>query len=226
MNITNDIISAYIENLYIYRNEALKELRNFAEQNHVPIILKDTEELLRALIKLKKPARVLEIGTAVGYSSCVFADACRCMVTTVELDDKMADIAEHNIRSFGFEEKIKVVRGDAAEYLKQLAQRPQSEAGSTFDMVFIDAAKSHYREFWDLSMPFVSQDCIVICDNVLMKGMTASDEFDIKHRYKTSIRNMREFITYINKLDYAETAVLPVGDGVSVSLLNKHHPDK
>ena len=226
MNNTNDIISAYIENLYIYRNEALKELRNFAEQNHVPIILKDTEGLLRALMKLKKPAQVLEIGTAVGYSSCVFVDACGCNVTTVELESNMADTAELNIRNLGFEKCIKVVRGDAIEYLDRLNKESESKENIRFDAVFIDAAKSHYREFWDLSMPFVSQDGIIICDNVLMKGMTASEEFDTKHRYKTSIRNMRDFITYINGLDYAETTILPVGDGVSVSLINKRHPNK
>ena len=221
MNITNDIISAYIENLYTNRNEELLELRGFAEQNHVPIIMKDTEGLLKTLMKLKKPAHVLEIGTAVGYSSCVFADACGCQVTTVETNEEMADIAEENIRNFGLDNKINVVRGDARDLLRQLQNLTESEEKGQFDIVFIDAAKSHYRDFWDLSLPLLTNEGVIICDNVLQKGMTASDEFDTKKRYKTSIKKMREFLIYINGLENVETTVLPVGDGVSVSVINK-----
>ena len=213
MNITNDIIGAYIGDLYVNDNNKLMELRTFAEEKHVPIIQKDTEGLLRALLKLKKPAMVLEIGTAVGYSSCVFADCCGCRITTVEADENMADIAETNIAELGFGDEIKVLRGDARQVLEGLQ-------GEKFDVAFIDAAKSHYREFWDLIIPLMNRDGLIICDNILMKGMTASDEFDTRGRYKTSIRKMREFVQYINNLDYADTTVLPVGDGVSVSILD------
>ena len=213
MNITNDIIGAYIGDLYVNDNNKLMELRTFAEEKHVPIIQKDTEGLLRALLKLKKPAIVLEIGTAVGYSSCVFADCCGCRITTVEADENMADIAETNIAELGFGDEIKVLRGDARQVLEGLQ-------GEKFDVAFIDAAKSHYREFWDLIIPLMNRDGLIICDNILMKGMTASDEFDTRGRYKTSIRKMREFVQYINNLDYADTTVLPVGDGVSVSVLD------
>lgn len=221
MNITNDIISAYIDNLYVNDNRQLMELRSFAEENHVPIILKDTEGLLRILMNLKKPANVLEIGTAVGYSSCVFADCCGCSVTTIEADPQMADTAESNIRNLGFADKITVLRGDAREVLANLAERRSKCEIPEYDIVFIDAAKSHYREFWDLSLPLLSEEAFIICDNVLMKGMTASDEFDTRNRYRTSIRRMREFIEYINSLEYADTTVLPMGDGVSLSLINR-----
>ena len=85
MNITNEIISSYIDNLYVNENRRLEELREFAEERNVPIIMKDTEKLLRVIMRLKEPARVLEIGTAVGYSSCVFADCCGCRVLTIEI---------------------------------------------------------------------------------------------------------------------------------------------
>lgn len=221
MNITNNIISAYIENLYVNDNRQLDELRRFAEKKHVPIILKDTEGLLRALMKLKKPANVLEIGTAVGYSACVFADCCDCSVITVEANDEMADIAESNIRNLGYSDRIRVVRGDARTFLENPDSAGENVMAEPFDIVFIDAAKSHYREFWDLALPFLNKSGMIICDNVLMKGMTASDEFDTRGRYRTSIRRMREFITYINSLEYAETTVLPVGDGVSISIIEK-----
>ena len=215
MNITNEIISAYIDNLYVNENRDLEELREFAERQNVPIILKDTEKLLKVIMRLKQPARVLEIGTAVGYSSCVFADCCGCKVLTIESDEESAETARANIENLGFQDLVEVFTGDAREVLETLSV----EDG--FDILFIDAAKSHYREFWDLAMPFMKEESMVICDNVLMRGMTASDEYDERGRHRTSIKRMREFIDYINDLDYAETAVFPVGDGVSISLIDK-----
>ena len=215
MNITNEIISAYIDNLYVNENSKLEELREFAESRRVPIILKDTEKLLKVIMKLKEPARVLEIGTAVGYSSCVFADCCGCTVITIESDEDSAKAARTNIENLGFADLVEVKEGDARDVLLSLKKEDK------FDILFIDAAKSHYREFWDLAMPLMNDESMVICDNVLMKGMTASDEYDERGRYKTSISRMREFIEYINGLDYADTAVLPVGDGVSISLIDK-----
>ena len=215
MNITNEIISAYIDNFYVNENRDLEELREFAERQHVPIILKDTEKLLKVIMKLKEPARVLEIGTAVGYSSCVFADCCGCSVLTIESDEESAKTARANIENLGFQNQVEVLTGDARDVLESLS------TDDGFDILFIDASKSHYREFWDLAMPFMKDESMVICDNVLMRGMTVSDEYDEKGRHRTSIKRMREFIEYINNLDYAETAVLPVGDGVSISLIDK-----
>ena len=215
MNITNEIISSYIDNLYVNENRRLEELREFAEERHVPIILKDTEKLLKVIMRLKEPARVLEIGTAVGYSSCVFADCCDCRVLTIESDEETAKAARTNIENLGFTDRVEVLEGDARNILCSMRET------ELFDILFIDAAKSHYREFWDLAMPLMKEESMVICDNVLMKGMTASDEYDEKGRHRTSIKKMREFIEYINSLEYAETAVLPVGDGVSISLIDK-----
>ena len=216
-NITNELISAFIDELYYNENEQIQELREFAEANHVPIILKDTEGLLAALMKLKRPEKVLEIGTAIGYSASFFVDCCGCKVTTIESNDEMYESAVNNIEAMGFADKITVLKGDAVDVLQEM----QADNLEAFDMVFIDAAKSHYKEFWDLSLPMCRKESFIICDNVLMNGMTASDTFDTKGRYKTSIRRMREFIQYINGLDYADTVVLPVGDGISISLIYK-----
>ena len=215
MNITNEIISSYIDNLYVNENRRLEELREFAEERHVPIILKDTEKLLKVIMRLKEPARVLEIGTAVGYSSCVFADCCDCSVLTIESDEETAKAARINIENLGFADQVRVMTGDARDVLKCL------DTEEKFDILFIDAAKSHYREFWDLALPLLKDESMIICDNVLMSGMTVSDEYDERGRHRTSINKMRDFITYINSLDYAETAILPVGDGVSISLISK-----
>lgn len=216
MNITNDIVTSYIDTLYKNDNPRLNELRAFAEENHVPVILRDTEGLLLSVLRIKKPVHILEIGAAVGYSACCFADSCGCRVITVEADEKAYDAASTNVSELGFSDRVDVRFGDARDVLLQLA-----DENETFDVVFIDAAKSHYREFWDLALPLCSDDALVICDNVLMKGMTASDQYDPGRRYKTSIRKMREFIKYITHLEYADTCVLPVGDGVSVSVIDK-----
>ncbi|MEE0771867.1 MAG: O-methyltransferase [Anaerovoracaceae bacterium] len=219
MNITNNIITAYINNLYCCSNPKLQELRRFAEEKKVPIILKDTEGLLLSLLRIKKPARLLEIGAAVGYSACCFADGCGCSVTTIEADEEAYKTALANVENLGFSDKVTVLGGDARDVLENMASEITDD--KLFDVVFIDAAKSHYKTFWDLSLPLCRQDALIICDNVLMKGMTASDEYDPGKKYKTSIRRMREFVKYITELDYADTCILPVGDGISLSVINK-----
>lgn len=224
MNITNEIIKEYTDSLYTGCGEGLAELREEAQADHVPIILKDTEELISALLRLKKAGRVLEVGAAVGYSSCCFAEKCGCQVTTVEADKDMYETASANIKRLGFSDSVEVLHGDARNVLADMAVSGgyiDENGEGIFDAVFIDAAKSHYREFWDLSLPLCRKDALIICDNVLMKGMTASDQYDVRKKYKTSIRRMREFMQYINSLSYAQTCVLPVGDGVSVSILER-----
>lgn len=218
-NITDRKVGAFIDRMNVSGNNTLEEFRKGAEECKVPIILRETEGLLKSLLKLKKPAQMLEIGTAVGYSACVFADTAGCDIITIEANPAMAERAVENIRKYGFASKIEVLGGDAREVLKALQDERLKGERDGFDVVFIDAAKSHYREFWDLSLPLLAPDALIVCDNVLMKGMTASDEFDTKGRYKTSIRKMREFLDYITGLDYAHTAVLASGDGISVSII-------
>lgn len=220
MNITNDIITAYLDTLYRPGDSRLADLRRFAEEKHVPIIMKDTEKLLSGILRIKRPSHILEIGTAVGYSAGCFAQWCGSRVTTIESDPEAYEVAKSNIAELGFDDKVNIRFGDARDVLAELA-RENSGDPEIFDVVFIDAAKSHYKAFWDLALPMCRQDSLVICDNVLMKGMTASDEYDTKKRYKTSIRRMREFISYITHLEYAQTSVMPVGDGVSLSIIDK-----
>ena len=225
MNITNNIITAFINTFYKNENKDLQELRAFAEAQHVPIILRDTEGLLLNLLRIKKPKKILEIGAAVGYSACCFAEGCDCRVVTIESSPQAFEIARNNIENMGFSDRVTVLSGDAREVLVKLAEEAEEAAKDDpeggFDVVFIDAAKSHYKAFWDLAMPLCNDEAMIICDNVLMKGMTASDEYDPGKKYKTSIRKMREFIQYITDLPYADTCILPVGDGVSISVIDK-----
>ena len=147
MNITNKVVTEYINGFYKERTTALCELRKEAEANHVPIILRDTEDLLESLVLLKKPTKILEIGAAVGYSSSFFTSLDENIkVTTIEADEKTYETAKANIKKLGYEDRITLLFGDAREVLEKLAENNDND----YDLVFIDAAKSHYKAFWDL----------------------------------------------------------------------------
>ena len=144
MNITNTIVTEYIKGFYKERTDSLAELRKEAEENKVPIILRDTEDLLESLVLLKKPKKILEIGAAVGYSSSFFASLDENIkVTTIEADEKTYEIAKANIHKLGYEERITLLLGDAREVLANLNEAKDND----YDLVFIDAAKSHYKAF-------------------------------------------------------------------------------
>lgn len=221
MNIVSEIISSYMESFYQEPDEDLVELRSFAEEQFVPIIQKDTEELLRILTALQKPARILEIGTAIGYSACFFARTCGASVTTIEKDEELYWTACSNIRQLNCSDKVFVIHGDAKDVLQEMNKSSFGAASDGFDFVFIDAAKSHYREFWDLCVPLCADDAMIVCDNVLMRGLTAIEPMEAEHKHRTSIRNMREFLQFVREIPYADTCVLTVGDGVSLSRIDR-----
>ena len=199
-NIINPEVVEYITSLYRPVNEDFGRFRAEAEADRVPIILPDTESLILNLLRIMKPQRILEIGTAVGYSASCFAAVCDADITTVEVKEETAGIARANIDRFGFSERIEVLCGDGEEIVNNLDMQ--------YDFVFIDAAKSHYRRFWDAALKHCSKGAVIV-----------SDKYDETGKYRTNIRRMREFVEYITNVDYADTALLPVGDGVAISIL-------
>lgn len=221
MNIVSELISSYMDNFYREQDEDLMVLRDFAEDNHVPIILRDTEELLRILLTLQKPKRILEIGTAIGYSACYFARTSGAQVISIERNEELYRTACSNIRQLGCSDKVFVIHGSAEDILKEMNASGFDAAEDGFDFVFIDAAKSHYRTFWDLCIPLCAEDAVVVCDNVLMRGLTAIEPMEAEHKHRTSIRNMREFLRFIKEIPYADTCVLTVGDGMSISRIDR-----
>lgn len=217
-NITNEKVTEYIDGLYKPLTSELGQLRKEAEEAKVPIILKDTETLLLNLIRINRPKRILEIGTAVGYSSSCFATVCEgAEIVTIEYNEETYKTALSNIEKLGLSDKITVYLGDGSEVIEKL----YSERHKPFDMVFIDAAKSHYKRFWDSAIKLINKDAIIISDNVLMRGMTVSSEYDIHGKHKTNIRKMQEYVQYINQLDCCHTSVIPVGDGLAISILGQ-----
>lgn len=215
MNITNDKVTEYINGFYKPLTPKLGTLRESAEKDRVPIILRDTENFLLSLMLIKKPSCILEIGAAVGYSASFFAEAyTEVKVVTIESDQEKYYTARRNIEELGYLPRVKVLLGDAVEVMNKLYEsKPQ------FDIVFIDASKSHYKEFWDSAILMCSPGSVIVSDNVLMKAMTVSDEYDFNGKHKTNIRRMREYVEFIHTLDYCKTAVLPIGDGIAVSYI-------
>lgn len=219
-NITVPETAEYIEGLYHQPNQDLKALREKSDAAMVPILLGETEPLLQQLILLRKPKRILEIGTAVGYGAICFATwAPEAQITTIEYMPEMVEAARKNIEEAGLSDRITVLEGDARQVLTRIAEEKKGE--DPFDFIFIDAGKGHYLEFWSLSLPMMAKDCIVASDNVLFKGLTASDVFEApgkkKRKHRTIVRRLRKYLDYLSHGEGMVTAVLAVGDGLAIT---------
>lgn len=212
-NITNEVVTKYINRFYQPLTPALGALRQEAEQAEVPIILKETEQYLKTMLVVVKPQRILEIGCAVGYSAMFFAACCGAEVVTIEKDPETYETACANLRRLGYEDRVTILCGDGEEAVNQLKQ----EEITPFDLVFIDAAKSHYQRFMEAVLPVCSPDAVIICDNVLFKAKVADDSYDPSGKHKTNIRKMRAFLEYIMKHPQMDSSILAVGDGISVT---------
>lgn len=198
-------------------NEIINEIKNEALLNHVPILQDDSLELITVLLKIAKPSKILEIGTAVGYSAikfskCLYGD--NSNIKTVEINEKMYEIANKNVSKMDLNNKIEIVHADATKYLEELDENIES-----FDVVFIDAAKGQYIKFLENAIRLVNSGGIIIADNVLFKGRVLSDYNEHKHR--TATNRLREYIKIIKEDKRLVSTVLDVGDGVAISFVDK-----
>lgn len=209
-NIVNDKVENYIRETLKPSQGLLRDLELYAEENSVPIIHKEVADLLRVILKLKRPRKILELGCAIGYSSLFFADVLDgdVEIVTTERNPIMLERAQDNIKKAGMEDRIKILVGDAEKTLKDLE--------GTFDMIFIDAAKGHYKMFFDMLIGKLNHGGIVISDNILYKGMIASDDYVVR-RKKTIVKRMRTYLDYICDLEGISTSLIPIGDGLAIS---------
>lgn len=220
MNITNDIVTSYINSYYRPLNAQLETLREMGEADYVPVILKETEQCLNFLLALKQPEKILEIGTAIGYSAIYFAQSCpQAEIYTIEKDENMMQAARHNIAAFGLESRIHSRLGDGQEQVEKL----RDEGLTDVDFVFIDAAKSHYRRFLDAALSVCRKDALIVSDNILQRGTTVSDQYDPQRKHKTNVKRMREYVDYICSSREFETSLLSTGDGLAVSVFRGEH---
>ena len=213
-NIVNNLVEEYIRTTLKDKEGLLRELEIYANENNVPIVHKEVSDLLKVLLKVDKPKRILEVGCAIGYSSILFATTVGedVQITTVERNEVMIEKAKENIKRAGFEKNITVLEGDAEELLSKIE--------GEFDMIFLDAAKGQYKLFYDMVIDKLKVGGLLISDNILYKGMVAHDDFIVK-RKKTIVKRMRNYLDYICNCDYLSTSLIPIGDGVALSYKEK-----
>ena len=197
----------------MFNDKELEIIKNDALENHIPIIMDDTLEVIEKRIEKIKPMKILEIGTAVGYSASCFAKATKeeCKIDTIELDQERASIAKENIKKIGIEERINVIVGNAMDILPKLKEG--------YDMIFIDANKGKYPVFLQESIRLINNNGIIFADNVLYKGYVMSDYN--KHKQRTAVRHLREYIKEITENENLETEILEVGDGLAITKVKK-----
>lgn len=212
-NITNDIVTDYINCFYKPVTDDLGRLRRDAEEAKVPIILKETESFLKTFLGILSPKRILEIGCAVGYSAMFFAECTDAEVYTIEKNRDMFETASDNVHKLGYEKKVCLFEGDGEEVINCLKEKGEA----SFDLIFIDAAKSHYKRFFAACLPLCSPNTVVVCDNVLFKARVADDGYDPTGKYKTNIKKMREFLDFITNDPGLDSTIIAVGDGLSIT---------
>lgn len=193
--------------------QELEKIKEKALEDHVPIIMDDTLEYIAGLLNKQKPTRILEIGTAVGYSAICFSEYLQDggIIDTIERDEERVIEARENIKKAEVEDLINIYEGDAVEILPTLE--------GPYDMVFIDAAKGKYPFFLEQAIRMISDDGIILADNILYKGYVMSDYN--KHKQRTAVRNLRQYIKETMENPNLDTEILEIGDGLAVSKVKK-----
>lgn len=203
-------VKDYMDELMPPHQGLLKELEDYAEARGIPIIQREVGELLKVLIKTAGAKKILEIGTAIGYSALLMAQAMEGegKIVTLERNEEMVALATENIRRGGYRENIRVIPGDALETLHFLP--------GGYDLIFMDGGKGHYREMLDLAIFLLKPGGLLVSDNILYKGMVSSDDL-VKRRKRTIVYRMREYLEYITGHGELTTSIIPIGDGVALS---------
>ncbi len=210
--ITDARIRHYLEAIQPDRHPVLQQIWDEAVSNHVPIIKFEMESFLKVLLLSHKPAAILEIGTAVGYSASVMhmATGGRAKITTLELSEEMCSKARENFGIMGIKDDIELIPGDAVETVKTLT--------GTYDFIFLDAAKGQYLRMLEDLMRLLKPGGMLVSDNVLQDGTLAKSRFAVARRQRTIHQNMREYLWALNHSEQLATSILPVADGVAVSV--------
>lgn len=191
--------------------EELNKIKEKALEDHIPIIMDDTLEVIEDYLKEKNVDRILEIGTAVGYSAICFTKVLseEGIIDTIERDEERVKQAKINIEKAEVKDKINIYEGDAVEILPTLNEK--------YDVVFIDAAKGKYPFFLKEALRMIKENGVIFADNILYKGYVMSDYN--KHKQRTAVRNLREYIKEVSENPNLDTEILEVGDGLAISKL-------
>lgn len=207
-NINKEYIEEYIRNIIPKRTDFLTSLEKYANENHVPIIHSEVAEFLKILIKIKDARKILEIGSAIGYSAIIMASSMNNgRLTSIERREDMVELARKNIKNSEIT-GIDIINGEAQEVLPNINRK--------FDFIFIDAAKGKYMEFLPYCIDMLEDNGIIVSDNVLFRGMVANDDLVVR-RKKTIVKRMREYLDYISDHPKLTTSIIPIGDGMAIS---------
>lgn len=196
------------------KEEILSKIKEEALLNHVPILMDESMNLIEVILKLKKPNKILEVGSAVGYSAICFSKYLtgeNSKIKTIELNEKRFKVAVSNINKMQLEDKIEIINADATKYLATI---PDDEK---YDVCFIDAAKGQYNVFLEQALRLTKSGGIIIADNVLWKGRVLGEYNE--HRHRTAVTRLRTYLKTISENDKLESKVFNIGDGVAVSFV-------
>lgn len=195
----------------------LDNIKEEAIENHVPILQDVSLELIEVILSIKRPNKILEIGTAVGYSAIKFSkylEGKDSKIKTIEISKDMYNIAKENVKNMELTEKIEIINEDATKYLETIDEKKEQ-----FDVIFIDAAKGQYLVFLENAIRLAKNGAVIIADNVYFHGRVLSGYNE--HRHRTATNRLREYIRIISEDKRLKSTVLNVGDGVAISVVNK-----
>lgn len=209
--VVDERLVTYINSLDRGNTSILDTIEREALDSFVPIIRKEMQSFLKLLLAMQKPKRILEVGTAVGFSAILMAEynPVSCEIVTIENYEKRIPIARENFVRAGKEQQITLIEGDAADVLKTLEE--------PFDMIFMDAAKGQYIHFMPDILRLLKKDGVLVSDNVLQDGDIIESHFVVTRRNRTIHKRMREYLYELTHREDLVTAVLPIGDGITLS---------
>ena len=210
--ITDSRMTAFINSLDHGNTPFLDRLEQQARKDRVPVIRREMQSFLKTILEIEKPGSVLEIGTAVGFSAILMAGVTspECRITTIEDYEKRIPIAQKNFRESGYADRITLLKGDAADVLKTLSD--------PFDFIFLDAAKAQYIRYLPELLRLMRPGSVLVSDNVLPGGDIIESHYAVERRNRTIYRRMREYLRALKDSEVLETSILPLGDGVTLSV--------
>lgn len=210
--IVEERMITYINSLDSGNSPFLEGLEREAKAAYVPIIRKEMQSFLKVLLHMKNPKNILEVGTAVGFSSILMSEHTEenCQITTIENYDKRIPLARENFKKAGKDKRITLLEGDAMEVLQTLE--------GEYDFIFMDAAKGQYIYYFPLLMKLLPKGGILLSDNVLQEGDIIESHFAVERRNRTIHKRMREYLYELTHNEELVTSVIPIGDGVTLSV--------
>ena len=213
--IIDERMATFINSLDTGNAPYLNELERYAKKTNVPIIRTEMQSLLKFLLAMKEPKEILEVGTAIGFSALLMSEygPKDCHITTIEKYEKRIPIAKENFKKAGKEDAITLLEGDATDILRELE--------GTYDFIFMDAAKGQYIHFMPDILRLLKEGGLLISDNVLQDGDILESRFAVTRRNRTIHSRMREYLYELKHHEALETVILPVGDGVTISVKRK-----